>query len=244
MRISISGTSGSGKSTLVTSFLQRWPMYQTPKSTYRDFLKENNLLHSSETDDETQGQILAWMLTEQDKHPKGSKVIYDRCPWDCLAYTMQANADGKVSDGTTAVIIDLVKRSLKELDIIFWVKHEPSIKIVDDGLRDIDPEFIKATDRVFADLYHQYADHLEDSPFYITEDCPAIIPIEGLSVDDRISWIGEFINRNGELIETESSILDPENSDILEQLLKDQEGLIDSEGEFKKMVDNVKNIEI
>jgi predicted ATPase len=58
MRISISGCAGSGKSTLLKAFLNRWPMYSTPLKTYRDVIKENNLSHSSNTNDETQLTIL------------------------------------------------------------------------------------------------------------------------------------------------------------------------------------------
>jgi predicted ATPase len=244
MKISLSGCGNSGKSTLLQAFLRRWPMYKTPTTTYRDLIVSEGLQHSSKTSDETQALILDWMLKEQDKYGKDDMIIYDRSPWDCLAYTLQGNEADIISDGTTAAIVDIVKNSLKHIDIIFWLRHDPSIRIVDDGMRDTDLDFIKKSDQIFADLYHQYAEHLETSPFYISQNTPAIVEVIGSSVDDRIAWIGEFLNERGELIETEKSILDPENVQILEQMLKDQGMQIEKDNEFKNLTKQINNFKL
>jgi predicted ATPase len=244
MRISLSGASNVGKSTLLNAFFKRWSNYDTPKKTYRDIIEEEGLTHSAQTTEITQLKILQWMLDEQDKYTKDSKVIYDRCPWDCLAYTLQANESNIISDEVTAAVIDIVKASLKNLDIIFWIKHDPDIKIINNGTREIDKKFIEKTDQIFSDLYQQYADHLEDSPFYIKEDCPAIIPVEGKTVDDRIAWIGEFLNNKGDLIVTESSILAPENVDLMEQMLKEQGDWVEKDNQFKNLSEQIKNFKI
>jgi GTPase SAR1 family protein len=44
MKIAISGTANSGKTTLLKDFLNTWPNYVTPIKTYRDLLKERNLI--------------------------------------------------------------------------------------------------------------------------------------------------------------------------------------------------------
>ena len=224
MRISISGSANSGKSTLVKAFLNKWPMYSTPTKTYRDIIKENNLTHSSNTSDETQLLILDWMMQEQSKYPSGSKVIYDRCPLDNLAYTLHGNALGKISDETTAATISFVKEAMKDLDIIFWIKHNPNIKIVNDGLRDTSEDYIKQTDQIFQGLFDQYMENLEYDVFFPKDDCPAFICIDNqfVTIDDRLMFIGEFIDYKGELIEGDS-ILDPDNLEFLENMLKDQE---------------------
>ena len=244
MKIALAGCGNSGKSTLLQAFLRRWSMYKTPTTTYRDLIVSKGLQHSSKTSDETQALILDWMIKEQDKYGKDENVVYDRCPWDCLAYTLQANEANLVSDETAAAIIDIVKNSLKHIDIIFWLRHDPSIRIVDDGMRDTDLDFIKKSDQIFADLYHQYAEHLEISPFYIAQDTPAIVEVIGSSIDDRIAWIGEFLNERGELIETEKSILDPENVQILEQMLKDQGMQIEKDNEFKNLTKQINNFKL
>lgn len=240
MRISISGSACVGKSTLVEAFKRRWPMYRFPTKTYRDVIVENNLSHSSKTNEETQLQILDWMLREQDKFPKGSHTIYDRCPWDNLAYTLQGNSNNLISDEVTAATISLVRESMKGLDIIFWLKRDPNIKIVNDTMRETDPSFLQQTDQIFEDLMHQYCENLESDIFYPKEDSPLIIQVEGSTVDDRIAFIAEFIDRNGNLIETETSILDPQNLDILEQMMKDQEGQKLSEDQLNAVMKKLK----
>lgn len=245
MRVAISGTSASGKSTLLKAFLQKWPMYATPAKTYRDVIKENNLSHSSKTTEETQLLILDHLTQSLDTHKDEKYIIYDRCPLDCLAYTLHAAEKDLVSEDVLGVTVDIVRRSLKNLDIIFWIKYDPSIKIVGDGLRDTNENYIKEIDDIFAGLYEQYSDHLGNTPFFIAEDCPAIIPIENMpSLSDRLAWIGEFLDQKGDLIETGESVLDPKNLDMMEQMLKDQGLWIEKDQQYKNLTDQIKNIKI
>ena len=241
MRIAISGTANTGKTTLINAFKNRWPMYNFPLKTYRDILKENNLSHSLNSNDETQLTILNWMMSEQKNYPKGSKVIYDRCPWDNLAYTLHGNALGNISDETTAATISFVKESMKDLDIIFWLRYNPSIKIVKDVLRETNLDYIKQTDQIFQGLFDQYMENLEQDVFYPKEDCPAIVCIDEnfASLDDRLMFIGEFIDHKGDLIEGDS-LLDPENLEFLEQLVGDQTREKENEERINQIVKEFK----
>lgn len=218
-------------------------MYTTPAKTYRDIIEESNLSHSSRTTDETQLMILDWMMKEQKKYPKGSKVIYDRCPWDNLAYTLLGNAMGNISDEVAAATISFVKESMKELDIIFWIRKNPNIKIIIDGLRDANEEYIDKTEEIFSGLYDDYTNDLDSDVFYPKDDCPAIIPIENdfLSVDDRLMFIGEFLDYKGDLLTTDQSILDPANLATMEQMLKEQSHQLQTEKEIKKIINNFKS---
>lgn len=241
MRIAISGAQNTGKSTLVKAFLQRWNNFQTPKKTYREVITEAGLDHSSATTDETQLTILNWMTEEMEKYPKGSKVIYDRTTIDNLAYTLVGNADGTIQDDVAALTIPIVRESMKDLDIIFWLKYNPKIKIVDDGMRDTDIDYIKKVDSMFEELYNQYSDALENDIFFPKEDCCAIIPIEEdfLTVDDRLAWISEFVDYKGDLIETTQSVLDTENLDLLEKMLGEQELQKGEDVKIKKLIDSI-----
>ena len=239
MRICISGCAGSGKSTLVKAFLNRWQMYTTPMRTYRDVIIENKLDHSSKTSAESQLEILDFMMIEHEKYPKEYKVIFDRCPWDNLAYTLLGNANNLISDEVTAATISLVKESMKNIDMIFWLKHDPNIKIVEDGLRDTNLKFILDSDSIFKDLFHQYCENLESDIFYPKEDCPAILQMEGSTVDDRLQFIGEFIDYKGDLIETKDSILDPSNVELLEKMIKEQQSEISNEFQIKNIMKQV-----
>jgi len=241
MRIAISGTAGQGKSTLLNAFLNRWPMYVTPKKTYRDVITENNLAHSSNTSDETQLLILNWMMEEQLKYPKDSKVVYDRCPLDNLAYTLHGNALGKIGNETAAATISFVKESMRDLDIIFWLKYNPAIKIVNDNMRDTDLQYIKQVDEVFQGLFDQYMENLEQDVFFPSDDCPAIVCIDEhfASIDDRLMFISEFIDHKGDLIEGDS-LLDPNNLEVLEQMVKDQERETVNEDRINKIISEFK----
>jgi predicted ATPase len=241
MRISISGAAGVGKSTLLKSFLNRWPMYTTPSKTYRDILNDNNLSHSSNTSDEPQLTILNWMMEEQDKYDKNSRVVFDRCPLDNLAYTLQGNGLGTISDETAAATISFVKESMRGLDIIFWLKYNPKIKLVNDGLRDSNLEYVKQTDQIFQGLFDQYMENLEYDVFYPKDDCPAIVCIDEhfSTIDDRLMFIGEFIDYKGDLIEGDS-LLDPNNLEVLEQMVKDQEHETENEARINKIVSEFK----
>lgn len=245
MKISFSGTSCTGKSTLLNSFLRRWPMYKTPVKTYRDIIKDNNLSHSSNTTAETQLTILDWMTQTMEINKDEKHIIYDRCPLDNLAYSLYAAEKNLIDENVLGVTVDVVRRSLKNLDIIFWIKYDPTIKIVNDSLRDTDETFIKDIDEIFAGLYEQYSDHLENTPFFIADNCPAIIPIENLpALDSRLAWIGEFIDQNGDLIETESSVLDPKNLELMEKMLKEQGQWVEKDNQFKNLAKELKNFKI
>jgi len=244
MRVSISGCQNSGKTTLVKAFLKKWPMYKTTAKTYRDILTENNLEHSSKTNAETQLLILDWMTATLDENKDEKHVIYDRNPLDNLAYSLHAAEKDLISEEVLGITVDIVRRSLKNLDIIFWLKYDPAIKIANDGVRDTNLNYIREIDDIFAGLYEQYSDHLGNTPFFIAEDCPAIIPVDMTNLDDRIAWIGEFIDQKGNLIETGESVLDPKNLEMMEQMLKDQGLWIEKDQEYKNLTDQIKNFKI
>jgi predicted ATPase len=245
MKIAFAGAHNTGKSTLIKSFLQKWQMYKTPSKTYRDIIKEKDLKHSSNTTAETQLLILDWMTQTLEINKDVKHVVYDRCPLDNLAYTLHATEKDLISEDVLGITVDIVRRSLKNLDIIFWIKYDPTIKVVADGLRDTNLNYIQEIDDIFAGLYEQYSDQLENTPFFIADDMPAIIPIENIpNLDDRIAWIGEFIDQKGELIETQDSILDPKNLEMMEQMLKDQSQWTEKDNEFKNITNQIKNFKI
>ena len=219
-------------------------MYKTTAKTYRNILTENNLEHSSKTNAETQLLILDWMTETLEENKDEKHVIYDRNPLDNLAYSLYAAEKDLISEEVLGLTVDIVRRSLKNLDIIFWLKYDPAIKIVNDGTRDSNLNYIREIDDIFAGLYEQYSDHLEKTPFFIAENCPAIIPIDMTNLDDRIEWIGEFLDQKGNLIETGESVLDPKNLDMMEQMLKDQGLWIEKDQQYKNLTDQIKNFKL
>jgi len=241
MRIAISGASNSGKTTLINAFLRRWPMYGTPMKSYRELIN-HELNHSSKTSEETQLLILDSMMKFQEQYKSSDNVILDRCTWDNLAYTLVANSYEQVSDEVTAASISFVKESMKNIDIIFWLEYDSDIKILDNGVRDSSLDYIKEVNGVFAQLYEHYNDNLDSDIFYPKEDCPAIIPVEGKTVDDRLFYISQFIDEKGELIEPDSDLFSEENLQILEQMLTDQTKAKSYDQEVIKLMKEISKI--
>jgi len=215
-------------------------MYVTPAKTYRDVIRENLMEHSSLTTEETQLSILDFMMKTHKAFPKDSFVVFDRCPWDNLVYSLYGNSKGTISDEVTAAVISLVRESIKDLDIIFYLQRDPSIPIVDNGVRDIDEDFLDDTDQIFQDLYHQYVENLDVDVFYPKDDCPAILPVEGSTVEERMAYISEFIDYKGDLIQPDESIFSTENLSLMEQMLKDQMSQSKQDDHFKKIIKEVK----
>jgi len=236
MRIAFSGTANSGKSTMVKSFLHTWTNYETPTGTYRDALKERGLEHSSDTTPETQTVILDFLVDQIQGKAVTDNFVYDRCPLDAIAYTMWAN--GKDIEGFTDEFVEkqitMSRESLRSLDIIFMTRFNEKFGVVDDGTRDANVEFIKEVDNIFYTLYMQYMTQADADVFYPKGDSPCVI----LLPDDpqqRIELIAEYVTPEGDMYGDEESILNPNNLDDLEALVRMQKAELDREEKEKEL---------
>ena len=211
MRIAISGTACQGKTTLIKDFLEQWPSYKTPKKTYRDIIKENNLDHSSKTNKKTQWDILNFMIEEQQKHRTGQNVIFDRCPLDNLIYSMWAveQPDNDIDEEFVKKCIPLVRESFRNLDVIFFtpITKVAPVVVEEDDLRDTDAEIIESIDNIFKAVHREH-EHNPKTTFFITDDKPAIIEVFG-SRHERIQLLKLYIDAEGDAQDT-GNILDEE----------------------------------
>lgn len=236
MRIAFSGTANTGKTTLLKNFLTVWQQYSTPLKTYRDIITENNFNHSSQTTVETQSKILDFMIDQLQQTSKDDKIVFDRCPLDNLAYSLWAHAnniegfDKKYIDS----VITLTRESLRHLDIIFLLRYDPKIPVVDDSLRDTDIQYIQEVDNIFAALKAQYDNNYESDVFFPKNDSPGFIELP-TSMQRRVDIVAEYITPEGELYGEEDSILNPKNLDTLEQLVKQQKAALDEEEREKEL---------
>jgi hypothetical protein len=226
MRIGISGSINVGKTTLVNDFLRAWPNYKTPESTYRDVLKSKNYPHSKNCNKEGQWAILNHMIDEMQKYTKSDNIIFDRNPLDCLVFSLWAAEMGTSDIDKPFIdkIIPIVKESLKNIDLIFFVPITAvsPVEIVDDGKRETDPQYIGEIDHIFKALFHEYQHSLGKTPFFSADDCPAIIEIFG-KPEERILLIRQYLDENGNVYgEEDDTILNPENIDDLERLIAEQ----------------------
>ena len=234
MRIAFSGTGNSGKSTLVKSFLYTWDNYISPEKSYRDILKEENLPHSSNTTTDTQEKILNFFIDQVQGYDKTSKVVFDRCPLDNIAYTMWCH-DKEIKDFDKKFVteqIALMRESLRFLDIIFLCRFDEKQAIEDDGFRDTDKDFIKEVDNIFYSLYRQYTENPEADIFFPKGDSPCIIelPHDG---QQRIDIVHEYVTPEGEMFGDETSIFN--DIDELERLVTQQKAALDQEEKEKEL---------
>jgi GTPase SAR1 family protein len=234
MRIAFSGTGNSGKTTMIKSFLHTWSNYTTPDKTYREVLQKNNLLHSSKTTTDTQSKILDFMIDQVQSYDKDAKVVFDRCSLDNIAYSLWAN-EKDIKGFTKQFLskqIDLMKESMRSLDIIFMCRFDAKQLIEDDGFRDTDKEFIQEVDNIFYSLYNQYRQNPEADIFFPKGDSPAIIELPH-TAQERIDLISEYVNIDGELYGDETSIFS--DVDKLEQLVYEQEQAHKAEEKDKEL---------
>ena len=248
MRIAVCGSANLGKSTLIQDFLQEWDMYGFEKETNRDIIVNKELKHSKETNKETQRAILDYMCDTLKQFNQGDKVIFDRCPLDNLVYSLWA-CDKGVSDIDEEFIsecIPLVREALKNLDIIFFIpRTKLNPKIEDDGMREVDEEYIKEIDTLFKMLQLQYQQHPQDNPFFPRDDSPALIEVFGSRLE-RMQMIRLYLDADGDLIGGDGStsdIFNPENLDMMEQILKEQNLAKEEEEEVKKQLEAIKDFQ-
>jgi hypothetical protein len=226
MRIAVSGTANTGKTTFIKDFLKKWDNYSTPEKNYRDVLKEKKLKHSDKTNKETQKCILDFLVNQQKEYTKDDNIIYDRCPWDNLVYSMWAleQEDSDIDEKFIDECIPIVRDSMKDLDIIFFTpltKASP-IKIEDDGVRQADERYIQNIDSVFKEFYRRYM-HQSFEPFFPQGDVPAIIELFG-APSERVYMAGLYIDVDGDAIEGDMESLLGEES--LKDLIGEQKSEI------------------
>lgn len=201
-KIAISGTACQGKSTLIRDMLTRWPMLSTPEKTYRDIIKEKGLTINKFGTAECQEIILNALVDQAMESHGGKKVVLDRCPLDNLVYSIWLNAKNPeaMPDEAVAKAIKIVRESVKFLDAIFFIPLTSvhKVPLVEDTLRDADPEYIEEIDNIFKEIIKTQQKGID--VFLPIEDCPPIIEVFGdrqtrikmleLYIDDKCDFVG------------------------------------------------------
>ena len=205
MRIGIVSTQNNGKTTLVEAFKKFWPKYISPTATYRDIIKEKNLSINQNSNLETQ-TILRDSLVDQAINNASITHRIDDCTiLDNLVYTLWLGGKDKIDDVQFITdSINICRETLKLYDIIFWLPLNPDI-IIEGGKadRDIDPSFREEIDAIFQAVYEGYVE--QDGIVFDVKDQPPMIPLQG-DLDEKLNIIREYLNEEGDLIETEKSI--------------------------------------
>lgn len=234
MRIAIVGAANQGKTTFINDMIKEWPVYRRSNESYRKAVKELNLKVNRQGTKHSQRIILDCLVDDINQTRKGDHVLFDRCPLDNLVYSLWLH-EKNVSDIDTDFIkesIEKVKESLRQIDIIFFIpitKAAPVAMQARDN-RDIDKEYIVEIDNIFKAI--EYQQQRGASPFFVKDDAPPIIEIFGSPLE-RTEMAKLYLNNTGDLVETASSVLTPENLDMMESLMQDQRYAIEDESKLK-----------
>lgn len=223
MRISFSGAACTGKTTTINAFLNRWTGYKKPEKSYRDLIVGNN--HSKKTDKKIQLNILNFMAEQQKQYTPHDKIVYDRCPLDNIVYSIWANDKGRkgFTDKFISECVEIVKESMRSLDVIFLMTRDLMGPIQKDGKREDDPLYIMETDNIFKAI-HKQLQTTGASPFFPHNDSPAIIEIHG-TVEERLAQIALYVNEEGDMYDETQSLVNVDEIVKMESLLREQKGI-------------------
>lgn len=209
MRIGVCGAQCTGKSTFIKDFVETWPMYETPKTTYRDLVKKKKLAINKEGDRDSQMAILNYHIDEIQGHNREDNIIVDRCVIDPLVYSMwlYEKKTGNISDDDIELMLRLVREGLKLYDIIFWLPHSKLNPIPmpdEDHMRDKDDTYRDEINNIFESINKTYIAH--SGTVFPLEDCPAFIDIIG-SREERIATVKMYLTPEGKAYGEDESLL-------------------------------------
>lgn len=209
MRIAVSSTQCNGKSTFVQSFRNIWPMYKTPKKTYRDIIKEKNITLNRQGTQESQKIILDALIDQAIESASEEKVIHDRCVLDNLAYTLWLAEHGKITDEKfIADSINLTRETIKMYDIILFlpISEKSPVYFEESENRDLDLKYRQEINNIFLGFESSYIDH--EGIIFPLEDSPALIRIEGDEEHgEKTDIMRNYIDDDGNFITTDEPLV-------------------------------------
>lgn len=216
MRICVCGSQNVGKSTFIKDFIEAFPMYTCPETSYRDMLKEKNIALNRDGNQESQDAILNFIADQHMAYKSTDHVIHDRGALDNLIYSIYLNDKDSenVSEEFVKTSMTLCKEICKFYDIIFF------IPILDDDKmplevrenRDTDPEYRQIIDMLFKAAQITYNEG--DSMFFDMKDCPAFIEIFG-NRQERVQISKFYLDpETGDQYPQEKTLLTPDLMNI------------------------------
>jgi len=182
MIISFSGAQSTGKSTLLNKlkddpdFSKNWNF--EPEIT-RSLKEKYDIPINEDGNDFTQLITVNSHIDTYLRH-RNKNVVLDRCTLDALVYTTYGVYTKKISEEVASYAEFVYFKIMPQYDIVFYT--DPSIPLVDDGVRSINVDFRDKIIRLFE--------------FYIAEtNMTNIVRLSG-SVEERLEKIKqEILNR-------------------------------------------------
>lgn len=204
MRIIVSGTANTGKTTLINDFIAKFPTYKKAEFNYQELLGDPST-HSKNTNIETQIKILNGMIEEIATWPMDANIIMDRGPLDNIVYSLWCNSKGKegFDDDFIAECFHANAMISNMIDMIIFIPlmEKDNPEIVEDGKREVDPEYIKEIDSIFKAIFRGLT-LKQQSPMFFKGRVPGNVEVFG-SREDRMSMLELLLDDEGDIGERE-----------------------------------------
>lgn len=149
MRIAVIGPQNTGKSTFIKDFLNKYENYISPDNTYRDVIERESLSINQQGGEYSQRSIMEFMIKGMKEYKSEKNIIFDRSLIDNYIYTKILNMRGIISDDFLRENYTEMLKLIKSVDLYVFIPTHISIGLVEDGVRDIDLEFIDEVNREF-----------------------------------------------------------------------------------------------
>ena len=176
MRIGFCGSMNTGKSTLVHA------LRDVPKLGGYKFQTERSKLLQSRgiklnNDSTLLGQTV--FMAERASELMSENIITDRTIIDIMAFTKCADSINYVD---AEAFCDYCNLLLGEYDYLFYIAPEERIPLVSNGVRSVDPEYIKLIDTTINYYLVKYHHKIKN-----------LIIIEGMTAKERVQFVLEHI---------------------------------------------------
>ena len=154
------------------------------------------------------------------KTPKKTyRDIIEENKLDNLIYSMWAceKSDNNIDEKFVESCIPLVRESLRDLDIIFFVpitKVAP-VEVVEDETRDTEQHIIEEIDYIFKAVHRDH-EHNPKTNLFVADDKPPIIEVFG-NRRERVEIIKLYIDAEGDAM-TPGNLIDEDTLESIEAL--------------------------
>lgn len=155
MRIAVSGTHCCGKSTLIAEFLNTHADFAQEPEPYTVLVEDYGEEFSVEPCDEDFFRQLEFNVGRLRHYKRGDRVIFERCPFDFLAYLMALNSH------LVSAAAAMARDAIRYLDLVVFLPL--------DGTEVSEDEYPKLRRAVDKRLKSFFADL----------NCPVVIEAEG-----------------------------------------------------------------
>lgn len=119
MRIAVTGAHGTGKTTLIEDFVARYPAYQHVQEPYWELAQQGTPFADGVTTSDLEEQLRQSCALIVGSG--GAKVIFDRCPFDFLAYLDVVSVKEGFEWSPDSKLLAQIDKAIGSLDVLAFL---------------------------------------------------------------------------------------------------------------------------